>query len=274
MRQTHRAAVDERHAPAAAKDAEHGARLDDAQIAPQRQLETASNSVAADGRNPRLLGLEARRSERSCARRLQADRVVERTQIGARAKRTVGAGEHADMHRRVGVNGDHRLKERVGRRLVDRIACVQAINGDDGNTDGLRRCQLTVRKSRSTTIGELIDEQQQQSHNDDAVRRSPCACARRRTASTTPVSNTKRRSDTRAEFARALEADFKRRALAAECRATAGRGGTLSTPLHTLAVITFGGGDGGESTVVRRQQIDLKATTRVADADATEKAVV
>jgi hypothetical protein len=100
--------------------------LDDAQIAPERQLETASNSVAADGGNPRLLGLEARRSERAGARRLQTDGVVERTQVGARTERAVRAGEHADVHRCVGVNGDHRLKERVGGGLVDRVARMQS----------------------------------------------------------------------------------------------------------------------------------------------------
>ena len=49
-RQAHRAAVDQRHAPAAAEDAEHRVFVGHAQVAPQRQLEPAGDGVARDRR--------------------------------------------------------------------------------------------------------------------------------------------------------------------------------------------------------------------------------
>ena len=47
-RQPHRATVDQRHPPAAAEHPEHGILLGDPQIAPQRQLQTPRDRVAAD----------------------------------------------------------------------------------------------------------------------------------------------------------------------------------------------------------------------------------
>ena len=66
-RQAHGAAVDQRHAPAAAEHAEHGVLLGDAQIAPQRELEPARNGVARDRGDHRLGQAHARGAHRAVA---------------------------------------------------------------------------------------------------------------------------------------------------------------------------------------------------------------
>ena len=53
-RQPDRAAVDQRHAPAPAVDAEHGVARGDAQVAPERELEPARDGVALDRGDHRL----------------------------------------------------------------------------------------------------------------------------------------------------------------------------------------------------------------------------
>ena len=53
-RQPDVAAVDQRHAPAATEDAEDRVLLDDAQVAPERQLEAAGHRIAGDGGDHRL----------------------------------------------------------------------------------------------------------------------------------------------------------------------------------------------------------------------------
>ena len=71
------AAVDQRHAPAPAEDAEDRVLLDDAQVAPERELEAAGHRVAGDGGDHRLgqqhparpHGPVARRRDPSCRAR-------------------------------------------------------------------------------------------------------------------------------------------------------------------------------------------------------------
>ncbi len=59
------AAVDQRHAPAAAEDAQRRVLLDDAEIAPERELEPAGHRVPADGGDHRLAEEHARGPERA-----------------------------------------------------------------------------------------------------------------------------------------------------------------------------------------------------------------
>ena len=66
-RQPHRPAVDQRHAPAAAEDAEHRVLLDDAQVAPQRQLQPAGDGVAGDRGDHRLAQQHPRGAHRPVA---------------------------------------------------------------------------------------------------------------------------------------------------------------------------------------------------------------
>ena len=110
LRQPHSAAVDQRHtpaqrlsvdgaaslsahphrsSPAPTKDTEHGRALDNAQVAPERELEPARHSVAGDGRNPRLARLRARAAHRTVAVRHRQQRVVKRLEVGAGAERRV-----------------------------------------------------------------------------------------------------------------------------------------------------------------------------------------
>jgi hypothetical protein len=64
-RQAHRAAVDQRHAEAAAVDAEVRVLLHHAQVAPERQLHAAGHRGAADGGDHRLGQQQARRPHRA-----------------------------------------------------------------------------------------------------------------------------------------------------------------------------------------------------------------
>src|SRR5258706_8817569 len=63
-RQAHGAAVDQRHAPAPAIDAEVRRFLHHAQVAPERELEAAGDRGTRDRGDHRLVELEARRPER------------------------------------------------------------------------------------------------------------------------------------------------------------------------------------------------------------------
>ena len=100
--QPHRAAVHQRHAPAAAEHAEHGVLGRDAQVAPQRQLEPAGDGVAFDRRDRRLRQQHARDAQRTVA--VSATRLPrplgDRLQVGAGAERAVGAGQHGDARAR------------------------------------------------------------------------------------------------------------------------------------------------------------------------------
>jgi branched-chain amino acid transport system permease protein len=66
--QAHRAAVDQRHAPAPAIHAEDGRLFRDPQVTPKRELQAASNREPGDGRNHRFVEQQARGTHRaSCA---------------------------------------------------------------------------------------------------------------------------------------------------------------------------------------------------------------
>src|SRR4030095_12673963 len=64
-RQSHSATVDQGHAPAPAIDAEVGRLLHNANVAPERRLESAGNRRAGDSGDHRLVELESRRTERA-----------------------------------------------------------------------------------------------------------------------------------------------------------------------------------------------------------------
>ena len=65
--EAHGAAVDERHAPTPAEDAEHRVARRDAQIAPQRELEPTRDRVALDRGDHRLVEQHPRRAHGSVA---------------------------------------------------------------------------------------------------------------------------------------------------------------------------------------------------------------
>ena len=131
--QSHRAAVDQRHAPAPAEHAEHGVARRDAQVAPQRELEPARDREAFDRGDDRLREQHARRPHRSVAvgHAPVAAAVADRLEVGARAERAAGAGEHRDVVRVVGVEVAERIGEERRGRAVDRVAHLGAVDRDD-----------------------------------------------------------------------------------------------------------------------------------------------
>jgi hypothetical protein len=66
-REPYRAAVDQRHAPAPAEDAESRGLLHHAQIAPQREFQPAGHRIARDRGDHRLGQQHARGAERCIA---------------------------------------------------------------------------------------------------------------------------------------------------------------------------------------------------------------
>ena len=101
-REAERAAVDERHAPAPAVDAEDRVLRRHAQVAPQRELETARDGVPLDGGDHGLAEQQARRPHRAVAGLLDAIAAPlgDRAQVGPRAEAAARAREHGDAERR------------------------------------------------------------------------------------------------------------------------------------------------------------------------------
>src|SRR5437867_13349761 len=86
--QAHRAAVDQRDTPAPVEHAHHGVGLDDAEVAPERQLEASGDGVTRDRRQPGLRREHACGTHRPVAVRDPAlpRPGCHRLQIGARAE--------------------------------------------------------------------------------------------------------------------------------------------------------------------------------------------
>jgi AcrR family transcriptional regulator len=98
-RQPERAAVDERHAPAAAEDTEGRVGLHHPQVTPERELKAARHGVSGDGGDDGLAQLHAGAAERSgLSRRVNpvAGRRADRLQVGARAEVPALTPEHRD----------------------------------------------------------------------------------------------------------------------------------------------------------------------------------
>ena len=144
--QAHRAEVDQRHAPAPAEDAEDGVRGGDAEVAPQRQLESARDRVPLDRGDDRLSEQHARRphgpvpvlAENVLPERVDQGAAPElaggdRLQIGAGAERAARAGQDRDRERLVRVEAAKRPHQRRRGRVVDRVAHLGPVDGDDGD---------------------------------------------------------------------------------------------------------------------------------------------
>ena len=126
-REAHGAAVDERHAPAPAEHAEHRVVGHHAQVAPQRELEATGDRVALDRRDHRLGQDPPRRAHRPVA--VERDPVAplpaglgHRLEVGARAERAAGAGQHRDREVVVGLEALERMR-RAHRRWAGRPRC-------------------------------------------------------------------------------------------------------------------------------------------------------
>src|SRR4051794_13406359 len=142
-RQALRAAVDQGHAPAALGEAELRILGRDPQIAPQRELESARQAPSGDRGDGRLGGRAPGEAERArLAHQAGAER-IDRLEVGTRAEgHAPGAGD--DQHARavVGLELLERVLQRVGRRSVDGVAPLLAIDGEDsGGADALEDYQ-------------------------------------------------------------------------------------------------------------------------------------
>ena len=134
-RQADRAAVDQRHAPAPAIDAEHRILGGDTQVAPRRQLEAAGDRVPLDRRDHRLRQQHARRAHRTVAVEIDAVATPARhaLEVGPGAERAAGAGQYRDREPDIGLEAPERGGQRRGGRPIDRVAHRRAVDGDDGD---------------------------------------------------------------------------------------------------------------------------------------------
>ena len=133
--QPDRSAVDQRHAPPPAVDAEDRVGRGHPQVAPERELETAGDGEAFDGGDDRLRQQHPRRPHRTIDRHVGVDVVpaagADRLEIGAGAERATGPGQHGDGKVVVGLEGSERRCQRGGGRAVDGVADVGPVDRDD-----------------------------------------------------------------------------------------------------------------------------------------------
>src|SRR5207244_1318354 len=131
-RQSHRAAVEQRDAPAAVEDAHDRVLLDHAEVAPEGQLEAAGDGVARHGGDHRLAEPHARRAHGPFAVRAGVLRRRRRDglEIEARAEGAVGAPEHGDARLAVALEGAERGAQRCGRRRVHRVPPLGSVEDD------------------------------------------------------------------------------------------------------------------------------------------------
>jgi hypothetical protein len=129
MRGRLRAAVGERHAPAALGEAQRRALGGDAHVAPQRQLEPAGQAPPRDGSDRRLGRGEPGEPQRALGRPGARPQRVEGLEVGARAERHVAfPGEHHHPRVVVGDEAPVGLVQRLGGRPVDRVAPARAVD--------------------------------------------------------------------------------------------------------------------------------------------------
>ena len=153
-RQPLRAAVDQRHAPAALEETEGRLGRGDAQVAPERQLDSAGEAPAVDRGDRRLGRGEAGRAHRPVR---VVDVEVHRLQVGAGAEGlAAGAGEDEDAGALVGLEVGQALPERRRRRRVDRVAPLGPVDRQDrGGPDPLV-AQLVGHGEESMGAGGLV----------------------------------------------------------------------------------------------------------------------
>ena len=132
--QPDRAAVDERHSPATAEDAEPGVLRRDPEVAPDRELEATGDGVPLDGGDHRLPQPQPGRSHRAVAGLLHLVAALgpDRLEVGAGAEGAAVAVQHRDA-------GARRRRRRLGTRRRGPVAV--------GPSTALRacgRCRTTV----------------------------------------------------------------------------------------------------------------------------------
>ncbi len=133
--ETHGPAVHQRHAPAAAVDAEHGVPCGDAQVAPERQLEAAGDGVALHRGDHRLREQHARGAHRPVAVgcRAVAAAARHRLEVGARTEVARSPGEDRGREVVVRVEAAEGRRELLGGGPIDGVANLRTVDGDDGH---------------------------------------------------------------------------------------------------------------------------------------------
>ena len=134
-RQPDGAAVDERHAPTPAVDAERRVGSSDPQVAPDGELEATRHGVTFDRGDHRLAEIHSCRTHRTVEVDVGLDAVARARrhglEVGARTEGAAGAGEDGNGERGVVVEGAERVDELVGGRPVDGVADIGAVDRDD-----------------------------------------------------------------------------------------------------------------------------------------------
>ncbi len=155
-REPDRSSVDERHAPAAAENAEHRVFFRDAQIAPQRELEPAGDGVPADCSDDGFFQQHSRGPHRSITVRRDAIAVPlrERLQIRPGTERTFGPPQDRDVRSVVLLELPERVCQRKRSRAVDRIFHLRTCQDDGRDVAALLDAEHGREHSRSRTMGE------------------------------------------------------------------------------------------------------------------------
>src|ERR1700730_10424625 len=146
-RQPHRAAVNQRHAPTPAIDAEVGFICHDAKVAPQSELHAAGNGRPLDGRDYGLSQFEARRAQRSArnlgaipprsgnrnvelAKRIIGMKRADIIEVPTRAKRAAGTVENRNAGLLIRIKFEKSGRERICAFRVHGITGLRAVVND------------------------------------------------------------------------------------------------------------------------------------------------
>ena len=133
-RQSDRAAVDKRNAPAPTKHAKHRTRGRDPQVAPQREFETASHGIPLHRSDDRLAQQHPGRPNQTITFRFVGDfAACQRLEVEARTEVTAFACENGDRARFIGLERGEGRPELVGGLRIDRVAHFWAIDDDRGD---------------------------------------------------------------------------------------------------------------------------------------------
>ena len=138
-RQPDGAEIDQRHAEAAAVDAEDRILGDHAHIGPQRQLHAAGHRKTFHRGDHRFCQPQPARPHRRDGR-MAAELALlvgiarrHRLQVGAGAESAAGAGEHRDRRALVGIEGEECIEQFSRGQAIDGVAAMRAVDGDDGD---------------------------------------------------------------------------------------------------------------------------------------------
>jgi hypothetical protein len=114
----------------------------DSEVAPEREFEPSTETVAIHGGDRRFPRLESREPERSCPVGLRVMGQLEQLrEIAACTERALaGSGNHENERVRVGSKGVDRLRKRQGHLDADRIGCLRASQCQLSNVSEVLEC--------------------------------------------------------------------------------------------------------------------------------------